>query len=226
MITVILVEPENSGNIGAVARVMKNFGFSSLVLVNPKCKIDDAALNRAKHAKDVLENAKIVDTTLLKEFDYLIATTSRIGTDYNIARTPLSPKILSEKLNKLKNCNIGIVFGREGSGLNNEEVLMCDFVVTIPSSAEYGALNLSHAVGIILYELFVTKKQKTITPISNKEKNQILKMFDLVFEDLKFQTKEKKETQKVLWNRIIGKSFLSKREAYAMMGFLRKIIKN
>jgi len=134
MISIVLIEPENPGNIGAITRVMANFGFESLFLVNPKCDhLSQEAKNRAKHAQEVLNNAKTIKN--LNKFDYLIATTAQIGTDYNLPRSPIKPeqlaKILPEK------GNIALVFGREGIGLTNEEINKADFVVTIPTNKKY-----------------------------------------------------------------------------------------
>jgi len=151
MIHIILMEPENPGNLGAIARVMKNFGFMSLILINPKLEVDETARCRAKHAQDILDNAKIKDVSYLKKMDLLVGTTAKVGTDYNIPRSPLSPKDLAAKVNPKQ--KIGLLIGREGIGLTNEEIMMCDFTVTIPANPDYPTLNISHALAILLYEL-------------------------------------------------------------------------
>ena len=231
MINVILLEPMIAGNVGAVARAMKNFGFKNLVLINPHCShLGADARNRAKHSQDVLESAEVTDFFVVDDYDYLIATTARVGTDYNIPRSPLSPAELAAKLKNISpKKRIGLVIGREGTGLFNEEIEKCDFVVTIPSSTEYPTLNISHAVAVILYELHKTLSKRTstshITPIGKQEKDQILKMFEQVFSHMRWETKEKRETQQKLWKKIIGKALLTKREAYGIMGFLRKVIR-
>ena len=229
MINVILIEPEVEGNIGAVARVMVNFGFKNLVLINPKVDhLSLEATSRASHAKDILKKAKVKDEKFLKCFDYLVATTAKIGSDYNIPRCPLSPEELAVKLSKLdKKTKVGIVFGRESRGLTNEEIKLCDFSVTIPSHKKYATLNLSHSVGIILYSLFLkSKTEKTgenIMPIALREKEQLLLILNKALDKMSFATKEKKETQRIVWKKMIGKAFLTKREAFALMGFLKKI---
>src|SRR6056300_1395817 len=94
MINVILVEPKNSGNVGAIARSMANFGFSKLILVNPKCNhLPQTARNRAKWAQDVLTKAKVVSK--IPKMDTLVATTAQIGNDYNINISPISPRQLN-----------------------------------------------------------------------------------------------------------------------------------
>jgi TrmH family RNA methyltransferase len=225
MIKVVLVEPKNSGNIGAVARAMANFGSEKLILVNPKCKhLSQTARNRAKWAQDVLKKAKIVNS-LSSIKSTLVATTGKIGTDYNIPRSPISPQQLSNIVNKKK--DIALIFGRENSGLNNKEISKCDFVVTIPTSKKYSVMNLSHAVAVILYELAKHKENISshITFASQQDKKQLMKMLNKALNKMDFATKEKKQTQITVWKRMIGKSFLTKREAFALMGFFRKIKK-
>ncbi|MFQ5474875.1 MAG: RNA methyltransferase [Candidatus Nanoarchaeia archaeon] len=231
MINIVLMEPEHPGNLGAVARSMKNFGFSDLVVVDPKCHINSQeAKNRAKHAQEVLANIKTISKDDLKQFDYVIGTTSKVGRDYNIPRSPISPEELAEKIDFEK--NIAILIGRESDGLHNDEIQRCDFVVAIPSSKEYPALNIGHATTIILYELFKKKSKElgkeaigeNITAISQAEKGQILKMVDSILDRMEFATPKDKETQQKVWKRLVGKSFMTKREAYALMGFLRKLL--
>ncbi len=221
MISVVLVEPKNSGNVGAVARVMANFGFSNLILVNPKCSHkSQTARNRAKWAQDVLQKAKVVKS-LSSIKSALVATTARLGTDYNIPRSPITP----EKLSKIIQKNAAIVFGRESAGLTNDEISKCGFVVTIPTSKKYPVMNLSHSVSVVLYELSKNKENVAshIQFASEAEKKQLMKMLNKALNKMDFATKEKKQTQIKVWKRMIGKSFLTKREAFALMGFLRKI---
>lgn len=222
MISIVLVEPRNSGNMGAVARAMANFGFDKLVLVNPKCSHkSQTARNRAKWAQNVLKNVKVVKK--LPKNATLIATTGKIGTDYNIPRSPITPEQISKIIPK--KANTAIVFGRESTGLTNEEILECDFVMTIPASKKYPVMNLSHSVAVVLYELSKTKEKHTshIQFASKADKVQLMKMLNKALSKMEFATKEKKQTQVKVWKRMIGKSFLTKREAFALMGFLRKI---
>jgi TrmH family RNA methyltransferase len=236
-LTVILIEPENAGNTGAICRAMKNFDFNKLILVGPKFDTDSQDLrNRAKWANDLVDDIKIIKKydkntikNLHKKFDYLIATTAKIGRDYNIPRSPITPTQLAERLAEVnkKNINIGIVMGREGSGLSNEEIGQMDFSVTIPTSKKYGTMNLSHATTIILYEIFKKVSEENIishiTPISEQEKKQLMRLLDETLDKMHFLNEKKKETQRIVWKKMVSRSFLSKREAYALMGFFRKI---
>jgi len=206
---------------------MANFGANELILINPKCEINSDSRRFAKNAQSILDNVRITDMKVLKEFDYLIATTSKLGTDYNIPKTPTTPEQLAKKLSELKGRKIALVLGREGEGLHNDEIDKCDFIVTIPASKFYDSLNISHALAIFLYEIkkneFTERMLKPYTPISEKEKEQIIKMLKAVMEKMDFNMESKKQTQVAVWKRMIAKSFLTKREAYALMGFLRKI---
>jgi tRNA/rRNA methyltransferase len=240
-ITVILIEPENAGNTGAICRAMKNFDFEELLLIGPKFKTDsDELRNRAKWANDLVDKIEIlakynekVLKRLRKDFDYLVATTAKLGRDYNILRSPITPEQLAQRLSeinlKTKKVSIGIVMGREGSGLTNEELEMMDFTVTIPTSKKYGTMNLSHATTIILYEIFKKISEENIishiNPISEPERKQLMRLLDESMDKMQFQNEDKKDTQRIVWKKMINKSFLSKREAYALMGFLKKISK-
>ncbi|MBW2971111.1 RNA methyltransferase [Candidatus Woesearchaeota archaeon] len=228
MIAVVLVEPKSPGNIGAVARVMKNFGFKDLILVNPQCDhLADEALGRAMHAKPLLKRAKVTTASYLKKFDMLIATTSKLGSDFNIPRVPISPQHLAERLRDVKPKNkVAVLFGREDNGLHTSEILECDLTVYIPTAKNYHALNLSHSVAIVLYELFkqqqIGKKQQYVL-MSAKEKEVLLDKIDNLLEDMHFSTQQKRETQRRIWKRIIGKAMPTKREAFALLGFFRKL---
>ncbi len=227
MIAVVLVRPEHPGNVGAVARVMANFGFSNLILVDPKCEhLCDDARNRAKHSQVVLKKALVVNSLSETDCDWLVATSGKIGSDYNIPRLPLAPWQLASKLSGVKNRDVGLVFGPESQGLSNEELAKCDLFIHIKTSTDYSVLNLSHSVSIILYELSIANEGKAtpFTPISFKDKEILYELFDQALTVLSFDS-DKRKTQELVWHRLIGKSMLTKREAFALMGFFKKILK-
>ena len=219
MITVVLVRPEHPGNIGAVARVMANFDAASLVLVNPQC--DHLALearNRAKHAQHVLEKAKVVKK--IPAFDYTVVTTALTGGRLN-PRSPVTPRQLVEAIPAKG--KIGLVFGPESTGLSNTEILAADFTVTIPASLKYPTLNVSHSVAILLYELFEPKNETIRELATADDRKRLLGFIDDILKDMTFTRKSMKQTQRIIWKRILGKSFLTKREAYALFGFFKKV---
>ncbi len=224
-VTIALVEFQNSGNIGAVARSMKNFGFKNLILINPQCDhLNKEAKDRASHAKEILDNAKIIKQIKDINADYFVGTTAMLGSEYNIPRSPLKPEELKKVLPKN---DIVLLIGRESSGLSNEEISLCDFVVTIPTSKEYPTLNAAHATTILLYEISKSATNKIgdqIRVAEKKDKEIALELANKSLDQLKFATEEKKNTQKLLWKKIIGKAFLTKREIFALCGFFKKII--
>lgn len=230
MITVVLVRPQNPENLGFIARAMANFDFQNLILIDPLCdKSSDESIKTSKHAHAILKKAKIKKYNFLygglkKEFGYVVGTTSVMGTDYNIRRTPILPDDFSKKI---KNRNAALVFGNEGTGLLNEEIAACDYIVTIPTSKKYPAMNISHACAILLYELFSKGSKNQITdhilPASRKEREILMETMHGILDNIDFPTEEKKDTQKIAWERIFEKSMLSKREAFAAIGLLRKI---
>lgn len=222
-VSVILVGAEHPGNVGAVARAMHNFGFEKLVLIAPQCDhLCEEARNRAKWAQEILENVVIGDLKLLDDFDLLIATSARTGTDYNLPRTPLLP----DELVLQSSGKIGILFGRESSGLTNDEIAKADYLVTIPT-AKNKSLNVSHAVAVILYELSKSEHATAVKqkyPLANaRQKEELRKLIDDVLAQMTFATPHKAKTQKLLWQRLVGTAHLTGREAQALLGFFKKI---
>ena len=161
MFRVVLVEPHYAGNIGSVARLLKNFSIHELYLVNPRVHhLSEEAFTWAVHAKDVLERAVVVRRLedAISDASVVVATTAKPH-EKLVSRTPVTPRKMAEVLEPYWNTNevAVILFGREPSGLTNEELAAADFTVTIPTSREYPAMNLSHSVAVILYELYIRK---------------------------------------------------------------------
>lgn len=155
-IRVVLMETSHSGNIGAVARAMKNMGLSSLYLVSPRCsKDDEVAVSRSSGATELLESAIIVSTLAeaVSDCTYVVGTSTRarrIDWPAETARV-CARKILREKSQDL----VALVFGREDRGLSNEELQFCHAHVFIPANPEFSSLNLAMAVQVISYEIRV-----------------------------------------------------------------------
>ena len=222
---VVFLQPETSGNIGALARVMKNFGFSKLVLVDPLCPIDDAAVARAKHAQDILESVETVTnlSVIRERYNLLVATSAITGNAYNITRDFLTVRDFAERYRKIRG-KIAIVFGREGEGLHNREIDMCDILVNIPSSPVYRTLNVTHAAAIIFYELFLsTLKEDLYEELElarEKEKDLMIGYIRDIMNIIGLSGDKRKKTI-TGFRRIIGKSMLTRREAFLLLGFFR-----
>jgi tRNA/rRNA methyltransferase len=154
-IAVVLVEPREPGNIGAAARAMANMGLSRLVLVRPPDHLVADAFRMALAARPILEAAAVADdlAQALAGFGFVAGTTRRLGAG---RRGRVTPRQLAAELPAAAVANdIAILFGREDSGLTNEELQYCQRLVTIPSSEGFGSLNLAQAVLAIAYEIFV-----------------------------------------------------------------------
>lgn len=162
-IEIVLVEPQSSGNVGSVARAMKNTGFKRLSLVNPCDYITNEALSMACKADDVLLGAVVYPTLAgcVSRTGVVVGTTRRQGR----VRYPIltleeaAPKILEFASRN----RVSILFGREDRGLENDEIPVCDMLIEIPTDEEYGSLNLSHAVFLVCYRLFAAGGAKAPT---------------------------------------------------------------
>ena len=159
---------------------MANFNFKNLILVNP-CKLENDAYTRAMHAGDILDNAKIFKTfeKAVKKMDFMVASSSIDSKNErkHLRNSVILPE-LSKKINDVDG-KIGLIFGREDYGLFNEEIAKCDIMLRIPTSESYHSLNLSHAVGLVLYSLFINEgfsleKKRTL---SSLEKNKLNEFF-------------------------------------------------
>jgi len=226
--SVILVEPETAGNIGSVARVMKNFGFTHLVLVNPKVKDLTDAIIFSKHGYDVLESAIIVDnlSKLTTQYDLLIGTSAKTASDYNVLRSFVYLEDVSNILVSSRG-KIGLVFGRESIGLTNDELNMMDFLITIPATEDYPVLNLSHAVAIVLYEIFKHKFAQSIIARRNPLASELEKKHLMIFFSniVKSVTDDKVKQEIVIrsFRNVLGRSFITKREINSLLGIFRKV---
>ncbi len=216
---VVFVEPETPGNIGALARAMNNFDAEELILINPQCEVETGETRKlAKHAYETVKNARVLDRLedIKEEVNYLIGSTGITPDNYTAERSTLTPKQLKENTEEAKG-EIALALGREGTGLNNEELRKCDAVVHIPTSKEYPVMNITHAAVIILYELRNIKEE----PKQTKEKETLIKYFNEIVEDL--DNLKKPEEVKAIFKTIIGKAFLDKKESRSMIAVLREI---
>jgi tRNA (cytidine32/uridine32-2'-O)-methyltransferase len=153
-IRIVLVEPSHPGNIGAVARAMKNMALSDLVLVRPKAFPHAEATARASGADDLLSRARVVDTVAdaVAECGYVAATTSR-PRDHNFLALDLHDAA-ARVFEKSALGPAAILFGAERTGLTNEELALAHLLIRIPANPGYPSLNLAMAVQLTTYELF------------------------------------------------------------------------
>jgi len=230
-ISIILVEPQMGENIGATARAMKNFALSDLRLISPR---DGWPNEKAKRmsvgAIDLMEKTKIFESIpeAIKDLEYVYAATAAprdMNKDY----------VLSRELNLAisQKQKIGIMFGRENSGLNNQEISYANKILTIDTDVNFSSLNIAHAVAVICYELFQEKKQtrNDLDNVQDIATNQELEYFyNHLFETLDkksfFKTLEKKEHMSSKIRNLFGRiDNLSKQEIQTLRGVITSLSK-
>ncbi|MEH6516303.1 MAG: tRNA (cytosine(32)/uridine(32)-2'-O)-methyltransferase TrmJ [Halioglobus sp.] len=152
-IRIVLVNTSHPGNIGGVARAMKNMGLSRLTLVAPRQFPDEQAQWRAVSAADLLEQAVVVDTVeeAVADCQFVVGTSAR---NRSIPWPLLDPRRCAERIGAATRGGeqVAILFGREDRGLTNEELQLCNLHLNVPTS-EFSSLNLAMAVQVVCYEL-------------------------------------------------------------------------
>lgn len=229
-IYIILAEPIYNGNLGSVARAMKNFGLTSLILVNPEARIDSSmARKMSVSAYDILKNAEIYNNLedAVSDFQYLLGTTNRkrAASDKYFTARGVTNKLLKYS-GKYKT---GILFGREDKGLTNNELSYVNEIINIPTSPKLSSLNLAQAVLLIGYEIYQKLNEKGLsqtpsyTAAGVKRKEYLYKRIEKLLNSLKFSGKHKREeilhTLKFLFNRAVP----SKREIDILQGIFKEI---
>lgn len=224
---VVLVGPMYEGNVGSVARAMKNFGFGELVLVNP-CRIEDFGMAMASHAKDVLLGARTVSCLeeALAGANLVVGTTGkRLEEQQRHLRLHLRVPCFTpgELLRKLqgKEGTVALLLGREDCGLTSEELFLCDMVVSIPTAQEYPIMNLSHAAAILFYEL----SQVEGGEVEMAKKGSLLLLqerFRSLLQEAGYPD-HKVDFTMLMLRRILGRAELTEREARTLLGIIKSI---
>ncbi len=232
----VLVEPIETGNIGASARAIKNMGFKNLLLIKPKAVINNEARWLAHNALDVLDNAKIYETLeeALEDKSIVVGTSRRRGRKRGVF---LSAREGAGRLFNaaLSNNKIAILFGREDKGLFNTEIEKCGFMMTISANVEQPSLNLAQAVLIIAYELSIAgvENQADIPAkgtefVNQKELDYLYTRIQETLHNLGYFPKGNKDFQKKMMQnlrRFIGRAGISEWEMRMLHGICSRIEK-
>lgn len=231
-ISIVLCKPKYAGNVGSVARAAKNMGIKHIAVVGSTDLDREAMEQRSTHlAADVLDDIAYFDTLeeALAGFTYIVGTTARQGK----ARGPfISPRSAAQTIADLSQKNkIALLFGPEDTGLANDELRLCHSVVTIPTSREFTSLNLSQAVMILCYEIFVAHKEQTqsgeATPrlaLSSELEGMYGQMKDLLSE-VGFLNPENPEYWMLDVRRFFSRLRMTSREVKIARGILNRISK-
>lgn len=230
-IRVVLVAPSHPGNIGAVARAMKNMALSDLVLVRPKLFPDAEATARASGADDVLAAARVV-ATLAEALDgcgFVAATTSRERDQYFrvLDVREAAARIVAEA----QRSPAAVVFGAERTGLTNEELESAHALIRIPASDLYASLNLAMAVQLVAYELFRARElppiaaQTGAAPLASADNmRRLYEHFGQVLEEVDFRDRTQSGTNLMLRiRRFLQRAELDENEVNILRGFLTAV---
>jgi tRNA (cytidine32/uridine32-2'-O)-methyltransferase len=161
-IKIVMVGTTHPGNIGAAARAMGNMGFTHLTLVDPQCPLGEIAYARASGANAILDNRETCKdlAQAIADCSCVVAASARRR---SLAWPELSPPDLADKLIDMGDTTrTALVFGREHSGLSNEEMQLCNFMVCIPTNPDFSSLNVASAIQVLCYEIF--QRQVTLPP--------------------------------------------------------------
>lgn len=154
-IATVLVEPREPGNIGAAARALANMGLSRLILVNPADHLTSPAYRMALGGKEVLEGAEVCSSLseALEGCAFVVGTTRR---QRNARTEMLDARSAAREITEAARKNsVAVLFGREDRGLTNDEIEQCQRVATIPAARGNPSINLSQAVMVMAYEIFL-----------------------------------------------------------------------
>ena len=229
---IVLVEPRHHINVGYVARIMKNFGVSRLLMVNPIYDIEEAR-RYAMHGYHILETAISTNfEELRRNSRMLVGTTAlKASSRLNIVRDTVSPIRLAELIYDIpKKENIYIVFGREASGLMNSELQMCDIVLTNDTGTDYATMNISHALAIILYEITKSDLQHPTSrvtvrnpKIARRQETEMLIAYAAKAAEMAGYDIHKRPLLDSALKRLLAKSNPTSKEVMLMVSLFRKV---
>ena len=228
-IRIVLVETTHPGNIGAVARAMKNMCMSELYLVAPKIFPSADATSRASGADDILASAVLCDTLqeAIADCQIVIGASARSRT---ISVPDESPRSCAQRLAvEAQDKQIAILFGRENSGLKNHELDLCQTLLSIPSNQNYSSLNVAAAVQVVCYELLVASGEsvanveKLEAPLANSA--QMESFYEHLYQaltEIGFINPEKSTSIMRRLRRVYHRAKLDTKELDILRGILKK----
>jgi tRNA/rRNA methyltransferase len=226
-IRIVMVRPRGSGNIGSVARAMKNFGGADLAIVGTARTQSFWAKAMAVHGRDVLSEAKCYDTirAAIADCTLVVGTTCRAGLYRAHSQSPreIAPSIAAAA----KQGKIALIFGPEDHGLSNKDLEHCQLLVDIPSHPDYRSLNVAQAAVVCLYELYVaTLTTPADDAIQRAEAESIERLFDIMRHALLkigFLDSENPEHMLLAFRRIFGRAGLEDKDVRILTGMFRQI---
>ena len=223
---IVLVETSKPWNVGAVARAIDNMGFSELFLVNPCNHLHEKAMAVASNSKHILHGATIVASLkeAISDCENVIATTARYRRHF---QTYTSVYDLKEIYNPSQ--QTAIIFGRESSGLKNEELELCSHRLFIPAFGESTSLNLGQAVLLVMYEIRKLISQTPVSVYSEvKDKaavNNLVSLrehFEKLLREIEFLKEENKNQVSNSLSDLLFRSNFTEKDIRILQGILRR----
>jgi tRNA/rRNA methyltransferase len=226
-IRIVLVRPRGSGNIGSVARAMRNMGQSELAIVGKARTRSFWARAMAVHGREILENAKAYNNVrqAIADCALVVGTTCRSGLYRQHSRSPrdLAPDILAAA----KTGKVALIFGPEDHGLSNKDIEHCQHLMTIPAHPNYQSLNVAQAAVVCLYELYLAALgPASDSVIQRAPAEDVERLFDrmrTVLLKIGFLDSENPEHMLLAFRRILGRAGLEEKDVRIFTGLFRQI---
>ena len=225
-VRIVMVRPRGSGNIGSVARAMKNLGAGELAIVGKARTQSFWAKAMAVHGREILAGAKRFESIreAIADCALVVGTTCRSGLYRSHSQTPreVAPTIMAAA----QKGKVALLFGPEDHGLSNKDLEHCQLLVTIPTEGEYQSLNVAQAVVICLYELFIAALAPVEAGIQRAEAEHVERLFDIMRASLLkigFLDSENPEHMLLAFRRIFGRAGLEEKDVRILTGMFRQI---
>ena len=226
-IRIVLARPIYGGNVGAVCRAMANNGLSDLVIVAPQDLNMGDAHARACWAQSILENMKTVPTIeeAVADCGMIFGATARLGLYRLHSQTPreAAPGILAAS----ENGKTALMFGPEDNGLSNEDIALCTNLIQIPSTPEYSSLNLSHAVAICAYEIYLATdsfqpSEERSPPAKTELREKMFETWESALLDIGFMKEDKARHMMLGIRRVLSRGAFTEDDVRIMMGIAKQ----
>jgi TrmH family RNA methyltransferase len=229
-IRVVLVDPKHPGNIGAVARAMKNMGLTELHLVRPKAFPDAEATARASGADDVLDAARVHEQfeDAIADCGFVVGTSSR---QRHLTFDLVEPRECAQLVAQAAQVgNVAVVFGSEKYGLLNVELARCHRLVTIPTAGDYASLNLAMAVQVVAYEILLatrtgapTQPPPEVPFATGREMALLYEHFERVLDEIDFRDRTGGGQLMARIRRLFNRAHLDQNEMNILRGILTAV---
>jgi tRNA/rRNA methyltransferase len=229
---IVLIETHYPGNLGATARVMCNFGLRDLVLVSPLADRNERnARQMSTHGEDILNNARIVSNLddAIRDCVLVVGTSARTGGAFRQQNVAPPEQIMPHLVAALhEDRPAAILFGPEPTGLTNEIVTRCQYLIEIPTADGYSSLNLAQAVAICVYELF--RAYSAAPPIEGEmhlatieSQEHMFHQLQTALEEIHFLYGDKADYLMHAVRHLLGKARLTEMEVKVLLGLARQI---